>query len=66
MEVSAYGPAMTRAKPVLSSGGQGAMCSVIHVRLEGDCLGQVAEKMEKEGSAGVLLFDPSLREDKTW
>lgn len=54
------------AKPVLSSGGQGAVCGVIHVRLEGDHQGQVAEKMEMEGSAGAVLLDPSLREGKTW
>lgn len=57
---------MAGAKPVLSSGGRGAMCRVIRVRLEGDHLGQVAEKMGMEGSAGVVLLDPSLREDKTW
>lgn len=57
---------MAGAKPVLSSGGRGAMCRVIRVRLEGDPLGQVAEKMGMKGSAGVVLLDPSLREDKTW
>lgn len=57
---------MARAKPVVFSGGQGAMCRVIPVGLEGDHLGQVTEKMEMEGRAGVVLLDPSLREDKTW
>ena len=56
---------------VLIQGGRrkhGARCRVIWIRLEGDHLGQVAEKMktEMEHNAGVVLLDHSLREDKTW